>query len=363
MLERRVVVVVVRAAAILVAAVLLTWLALPSPIGSLPWIPSPQPALDGPYRQNALLADAVVLHEGDVVGPEDIAFDADFDVNHRVWSGLRDGRIVRFDDDNSTTTVVNTGGRPLGLQFGPDGFLYVADAKKGLLKVDVEKKTVEVLVDHAEGYAFHCVNDVEIAKDGTLYFTDSSAVWGIDQFTEDILDQRPSGRVLKYDPKTKQTTVLARNLSFANGLALLDDESALIVAETGRYRLWKLWLSGDKRNINEVITENLPGFPDNLQLSPRGTVWVSLFSARKRLLDFVHPYPFLKDATASLPEALRPQPPQWGFVVEINVDGIPIRSLQDPSGDRIPHVSAARERDGQLWLGNLAQTHLARLKL
>lgn len=363
MLERRVVVIVVRGLAILLAALLLTWLALPSPIGSLPWIPSPQPALDGPYRQNALLAGATILHQGQLNGPEDIAFDPDFDHNGRVWSGLRDGRVVRLDDDSHVVDVVNTGGRPLGLQFGPDGFLYVADAKKGLLRVDVDQKTVEVLVDHAEGFAFKCVNDLEIAKDGAIYFTDSSAVWGIDQFTEDILDQRPSGRVLRYDPTTKTTTVLARNLAFANGLALLDDESALIVAETGRYRLWKLWLTGDKRNINEVITENLPGFPDNLQLSPRGTIWVALFSTRKRILDFIHPYPLLKDATASLPDALRPKPPEWGFVVEVDANGLPLRSLQDPTGEHLPHVSAARERDGQLWLGNLTSPHLARLKL
>ena len=363
MVERRVVVIVVRSVAVLLAATLLTWLALPSPIGSLAWIPSPAPALDGAYRQNTLLADATWLHDGDVVGPEDIAFDVDFGVNHRVYSGLKDGRVVRFDDDNHVVDVVNTGGRPLGLQFGPDGFLYVADAKKGLLRVDVDKKTVEVLVNEAEGYAFHCANDLEIAKDGTVYFTDSSAVWGIDQFTEDILDQRPSGRVLRYDPETKATTVLMRNLSFANGLALLGDESALVVAETGRYRLWKLWLTGDQRNISAVLTENLPGFPDNLSLSPRGTLWVSLFSTRKRLLDFAHPYPFLKDATASLPLALRPKPPQWGFIVELGVDGVPLRSLQDPSGDRIPHVSAAREQNGELWLGNLGEHHLARVKV
>ena len=123
MLERRVALVVVRSIAILVAALLLTWLALPSPIGSLPWIPSPQPALDGPYRQNVALADAKILHNGKVEGPEDIAFDKD----GKAWSGLRDGRIVRFDDDEHVVDVVDTGGRPLGLQFGPDGFLYVAD--------------------------------------------------------------------------------------------------------------------------------------------------------------------------------------------------------------------------------------------
>jgi hypothetical protein len=70
-----------------------------------------------------------------------------------------------------------------------------------------------------------------------------------------------------------------------------------------------------------------------------------------------------EDATASLPPALRPKPVAWGFVVEINADGLPLRSLQDPSGEVVPHVSTAVEHDGTLWLGNLGEHHLARLPL
>lgn len=349
-----------RTVSVLFAALLLTWLALPSPIGSLAWIPSPAPALDGPFRTNDELLSAERVYEGKVVGAEDFSFDKD----GRPWSGLRDGRIVRFERDGTVTEMVNTGGRPLGLEHGPDGTLYVADARRGLLRIDIATKQIEVMFDKAEGVSFHCINDVELASDGTLYFTDSSAVWGIDQFAEDILDQRPSGRVLKYDPAAGgEPLVLARDLEFANGLALSTDETSLFIAETGRYRLWRLWLSGDKKNLKEVVTENLPGFPDNLQATPRGTVWVALYSTRKRLLDWIHPYPFLKDATASLPNWLRPEPPQWGFVIEIDANGVPLRSMQDPSGAHIPHVSAAKEHDGFLWIGDLESKHVSRLKL
>lgn len=46
-------------------------------------------------------------------------------------------------------------------------------------------------------------------------------------------------RLLKYDPQTKRNTVLIKNLSFANGVEISNDESFLLVAETGKYRVHK----------------------------------------------------------------------------------------------------------------------------
>jgi hypothetical protein len=49
---RRVFLLGLRGVAVFGLALIVTWLALPSPIGSLAWIPSPAPALDGPYKMN-----------------------------------------------------------------------------------------------------------------------------------------------------------------------------------------------------------------------------------------------------------------------------------------------------------------------
>ena len=357
--RRRVALVVVRSVAVILGALVVTWFALPSPIGSLPWIPSPAPALDGPYKMNELLTSAT-WQWPEAVGAEDTAADAD----GRLYSGLSDGRVVRLEPGGATTTIVQTGGRPLGLQFSKaDGLLYVCDTDKGLLAVDVAKKTFIVVTDTAEGDAFSFTNNLAIDSAGRVYFTDASSVWRKHQYTEDLLDQRPTGRVMRYDPRTKETTVLVRELSFANGVALMPDERSLIVAETGRYRLWRVWLEGDKKNLKEVLIENLPGFPDNIDVSPRGTVWVAMASTRKRLLDIVHPHPFFKDTLASLPKAVRPKGVRWGFVLEVDGEGRPLRSLQDPSGNVVWSVTSARERNGVLHLGTLDDAGVATVRI
>jgi sugar lactone lactonase YvrE len=349
---------VLRGLVVFGAAAVVTWLALPSPIGSLPWIPSARPALDGPYAENWLLQRATVTHARDVAGADDFAFDA----QGRVHTGLADGRIVRLEGDR-VVDVARVPGRPLGLSFSPDGTLYACVAGRGLARVDVARGFVDIVVDAAEGFAVRAANGVTVAADGVVYFTDSSAVWGVGQFLEDVLDQRPSGRVLRYDPRTGEVLVLARELSFANGIALSPDGDSLLVAESGRYRLWRVWLTGDKKNLKEVALENLPGFPDNLAATARGTTWLGLSSTRKRTIDLVHPHPLLKDAIASLPAWLRPRPVRWGFAIELDAGARPLRSLQDPSGDVVSSVTSVRERDGVLWLGHLDDAGLTHLSL
>ena len=69
--------------------------------------------------------------------PEDTLIDDD----GSVLTGLHDGRILRVGADGKTiTTLADTGGRPLGLEWLPDGKVLICDANRGLLTL---KKEVE----------------------------------------------------------------------------------------------------------------------------------------------------------------------------------------------------------------------------
>ncbi len=350
-----------RAFVVVVAAVIVTLLALPSPMRSAAWTPPRAPNLEGPFARNDALERVDRLAAGQVVGPECVAIDG----AGRIYTGTTDGKIVRVLPGVSVEVFTETGGRPLGMAFVPSpsggtGDLIVADVMKGLLRVDTEGN-IEVLTRKVEGTPIVFANSVAVAHDGhTVYFTDSSSKWGYGDQVNDILESIPTGRLVRYDLATHTADALVHGLAFANGVALAPDDSYALVTETSRYRVTRVWLTGNRRNIAETLVDNLPGFPDDISLSPRGTFWVALYSVRKPLLDDIHPFPFVKDCVAGLPESLRPQPTPYGLVFEMDASGRVLRSFHDPDGERCRDLTSVVESRGVLYLGSLTGTSIGR---
>lgn len=256
----------------------------------------------------------------------------------------------------------NTTGRPLGLAFGPEGHLYVADAVHGLLRIDASGN-IETLSSGANGIPLGFTDHLDVASDGTVYFSDASVRFGVGEYLYDLLESRPHGRLLKYDPRTGQTTVLQDNLYFANGVALSSDETFLLVNETYRYRVGRYWLKGPKQGRYELVARNLPGFPDNIARSTRGTFWVCLYTVRNPTMDAMHPYPFLKKITSRLPRFLWPKPSPYGLVLEMDGNGKILRSLHDPDGSNLKQITGARDDGRYLYLGGLYADQVGVLEL
>ena len=265
-------------------------------------------------------------------------------------------------DGGGPENFADTKGRPLGLQFDRDGNLIVADAYKGLLSVSRDG-AVSLLTKEAGGRPIGCPNDLDIASDGTVYFTDASSKFPISIYKYDILEHRPNGRFLAYDPATKQTRVLLDRLHFANGVALGPGEEYVLVVETGEYKVWRLWLRGPRAGQREIFIDNLPGFPDNVTFNGRDTFWLALVTPRNALLDRLLPHPFLRKIVLRLPSFLQPAPERFGFVLGLSPEGRVTQNLQDPTGQHYYSVSSALERDGVLHLGSLSEDAVGRLKL
>jgi sugar lactone lactonase YvrE len=327
------------------------------PIDARPeaWNPQPAAPLAGPLAPNDALVAVQRLDVGGR-GPEDVAIGHD----GRLYAGLEDGRIVSLPaEGGAPVTFARTGGRPLGLKFGPDGRLFVADARRGLLAVG-QDGTVTVLSTSHGGRAYGLTDDLDVGADGTVYFTDATDRHPLGRDVESIVEHQPRGRLLACTPGGA-TRLIADGLQFANGVALAEDEGSVLVAETASYRVLSCELRA-RRGGCVVFADNLPGFPDGITRGERGVFWITLVSPRNALLDRLHPHPALKKALLRLPGWARPGPTAYGFVLGLDTKGRVVHNLQDPTGRAFAFVTNAVEHRGSLFLGSLSLPSVGRIR-
>lgn len=269
---------------------------------------------------------------------------------------------MRLAQDGRLTTFAETNGRPLGLQFDKDGNLIVCDAYKGLLSIDPDGE-IKTLATAADGVPFKFTDALAIASDGTIYFTDASLRFQQKDYIFDLLEAKPYGRFLSFNPATGEVKVLLKDLYFANGVALSQEEDFVLINETYRYRIVRYWLKGAKAGTHEIFMDNLPGFPDNISSNGKGTFWLALFTVRNAAMDKIHPIPFLKGQLSKLPRALWPKPKPYGLVLALNEQGDITQSLHDPTGRQLKEITSAKEYGGYLFLGSLHNDRIGKYKL
>lgn len=336
-------------------AYLVLW---PVPIEPVRYVPSPNPGMTGPFVENEALAAVQHLVMGVVLGPEDIAKGPD----ELFYTGLQDGRIVRFKaGDESVETFVSTGGRPLGMQFDLEGNLIVADAFEGLLSIS-PTGVMQVLTDSVNGKPLLFPDDLDIASDGTIWFSDASQRFDQHNWMLDFLETRPTGRLLSFDRETGKTEVRVDGLMFANGVALGPDDAYVLVNETIRARITRLWLKGPRARQADVFLDELPAYPDNISFNEDGIFWVALPSPRSTDLERLWPSPFRRKVLMRLPESIRgakPAPP-YGWVIGVDTNGEVVHNLQGPNGN-YASITSVNEFDGWLYLGSIAMTSVGRI--
>lgn len=306
-----------------------------------------QPPPVDPLPDFGTAALTVVPMPGDA--PEDIVVDPD----GALWTGLVDGRIVRIGADGEVRVVGQITGRPLGLTVAHDGRLLICSSPGGLLAMDRNTGSTEVLVDAVNFRPLQfCSNVVEL-PDGTIYFTESTAKFTYDHFKGAIIEARGDGGLFRRDPDGTVTT-LADNLYFANGLTVTADGSALVFAESQGRRLSKYWLTGPAAGTITPLAEHLAGMPDNISTGSDGRIWVAMVNKANAAADFLAPRaPWLRKLVWSLPDRLQPQISPEVWAVAFDPD-----SGAAVAGVRMTHpefgvVTGLVEHDGRLWMSSI----------
>jgi sugar lactone lactonase YvrE len=349
---------IVLAAVVIVILLIIILISLKSPVDPVAYNAAKKPAMTGVLAPNDLLQKAELLARGKVSGPEEVAVDE----KGRLYFGTPAGTISRLLPNGVIETFATTGGRPLGMKFDPKGNLIVADAYKGILSVDPQS-VIKILATAADGLPFKCTDALDVAKNGTIYFTDASDKFSMNDYLLDMLEARPHGRLLRYAPATGKTTVLLSGLHYANGVALSKNEDFVLVNETYTYSIHRYWLAGPKAGTDDMFIENLPGFPDNISSNGKGRFWLALFTVRNDALDMLHQYPKIKSLIGKLPAYIWSKSKRYGFVVALDEQGNITGTIQDPTGKYLYDLTSAPEYAGYLYLGSFHADRIGKLKV
>lgn len=345
---------------ILLAAI--GYLALwPVPIDPQVWDSPEFQGFKGDYQTNQKLDEFTRLTMGNLTGPE-AAVQAP---NGNIVATTHEGWIVMWEEgDTESQNVIDVGGRPLGLAFDATGNLWIANAYTGIQKLTPGGE-LELVLTEVDGLPLLYADDIDVSANGLIYFSDASTKFSAEKYKStlaasllDIFEHTDSGRLIEYNPQTGAAKTVLDKMTFANGVALSETGDFVLVAETGEYRVHKLWLQGERQGQSEIVIDNLPGFPDNIHRGLNGRFWIGMTSPRSKVVDDLSEKPFWRKVVQRLPSFLRPKVVHHGIVLAIDADGQVLANLQSPGGKAYA-TTGAWETDDKLYVTSLTAPFLA----
>lgn len=340
------------------------------------------PELAGPFASNERLKAAKRLFKGEILGSESVAVTPKgelvmLDRYGYVYVAAPTGKGEHDYALKSERRLYIGPGRPLGFHVVEAGSaLLVCDSLKGLLRLDLATGGLRVLANRATdtGEPVNYANDLDVAGNGTVYFTSSTAgsvalnaAGFYDTMRSYLLSSLrgdATGRLLAFDPATSAVRTLVRDVAYANGVAVSADGSFVLVVETHTCRVLRHWLAGPKAGATDVFVDGLPGFPDGISRSSDGGFWLSLVVPLNPLPGLLAPWRVVRQLLSHVMMALFPYVAKsWGCVVKLAADGRPLETLMDPDGAHVATISAVTEHNGSLFLGNLGGDFVSVLAL
>ena len=324
----------------------------------------------GPYRLNNKLREVTLIGVGQIEAPEDVILDRD----DNLYAGSRHGDIIRFfaPDYQRMEVYAHIGGQPLGMAFDRDDNLNICIGGMGLYRVTPQREVQRV--SDETNRSWHSINDdsrlrladdLDIADDGRIFFSEATTRYEMHEWPVDGLEARGNGRIVCYDPRDGSTRTVLRDLRFPNGIAIASDGLSILFAETWGCCIKRWWFDGPKKGRIETVLDNLPGYPDNINLASDGNYWLALVGMRCPAYDLALRMPGFRRRMA-----LRVPLDEWlfpnintGCVSKFNEAGQVLETLWDLGGENHPMITSMREHRGHLYLGGILNNRIGRYKL
>jgi gluconolactonase len=176
------------------------------------------------------------------------------------------GRIFKIAPDGSWSLTIEYDGWPNGLKISPEGRILVADYRHGIMELDAEAGQIKPVMVSRNSESFRGCNDLHIAQNGDIYFTDQGQTGLHD----------PTGRVYRLTTGGRLDCLIDTGPS-PNGLVLDRHEAVLFVAMTRDNAVWRMPLmrDGTVSKVGRFCSMFGPSGPDGMTMDGAGRLFVA----------------------------------------------------------------------------------------
>jgi gluconolactonase len=201
------------------------------------------------------------------------------DGRYLLWSDIPNNRILRWEEETGAVSVFrkpsnNANGNTRDRQ----GRLVTCEHDARRVTRTEPDGAITVLADSYNGRKLNSPNDVVVARDGAIWFTDP--LFGILGYYEGHkAESENTPAVYRLDPQNGQLSVMADDIAGPNGLAFSPDEKTLYVVASRAMPhrtilAYEVTAGGTKLGHGRVLIDAGPGgSPDGFRVDVDGNLW------------------------------------------------------------------------------------------
>jgi len=202
-----------------------------------------------------------------------------------IWSDIPNNRQMRLLEDDGHLSVFRTPSyNSNGNTVDRQGRLITCQhSGRRVVRTELDG-TITIIADSYNGKKLNSPNDVVVASDDTIWFTDPN--YGIGGNYEGLKSpqEQEKRNVYRVDPRSGDIRVVVDDFVQPNGLAFSPDEKKLYIIDTGateggpaHIRVFDCDLGAAKLSNSKVFAEDFkPGFTDGVHTDVEGNVWCSM---------------------------------------------------------------------------------------
>lgn len=195
-----------------------------------------------------------------------------------LWSDIPNDRILKWEEETGAVSVFRkTSWNANGNTRDRQGRLVTCEHRGRRVSRTEYDGSITTIMDGFEGKRLNSPNDVVVAPDGAIWFTDP--VFGISGYYEgEKADPELPPAVWRVDPATGQARMMTDEVEGPNGLAFSPDGKLLYViasraAPNRLIRAFDVVDDGTRLANNRVFINAGAGTPDGFRVDVEGNLW------------------------------------------------------------------------------------------